>query len=94
MFSLKTEAVEVRGEKILVRELTAGARTAVLEAAKVSPLTAQIIAAQMCAVDGTGALLCKTYEQAADWPPDVVEAIADKAMNLSGMEAQAKPPKA
>lgn len=87
MFALKQKQIELRGSKIMVRELSAGARADVVAASKDSVLRAQIVTAQLCAFGDDGKPLAKTFDEAASWPPEVVEAVASEAMSLSGVGA-------
>lgn len=87
-FALKTGSAEVRDQKILVSELSAGGRREVLKAfTEGDPLKAQILCAQHCALkeDGKREFGASDFEKAAAWPPDVVTAVSDKALELSGL---------
>lgn len=81
--SLKTERVEVRGESVTVRELTAGQRVELLEVFRDNPARAMSLICSMSAFDGGEQLF--TREEAENLPPDVVDAIANVALQLSGM---------
>lgn len=81
--SLKTEAVEVRGESVTVRELTAGQRVELLTMFRDNPAQAMTLVCAMCAYDGGEPLFSR--EEAENLPPDVVDAIANVALQLSGM---------
>lgn len=86
LFPLKTQMIQVRGRELLVRELTADARAEVLAMFRADPLRAQILVAQHCALDGEGAPLFKPGDSTAgQLPPDVVQAVSDAALALSGL---------
>jgi hypothetical protein len=80
---LKTSTVEVRGETVGVVELTAGQREQLLPLFQDSPVKAMTYICAMCARED-GAQIW-TPEEAANLPPDVVDAIAGEAMRISGM---------
>lgn len=82
---LRHETVEVRGESVTVRELTAGQRVELLEAFRENAAAAMFLVCAMTARDENG--LIWTREEAAELPPDVVDSIANAALNLSGMGA-------
>lgn len=92
-FTLKTGTADVRGQKVLVRELTAGARQEVLNAFKADPLKAQIICAQHCALkdDGKPEFGPGDFDKVSAWPPDAVQAVSDLALELSGLTGPADP---
>jgi hypothetical protein len=81
--SLKTEVVEVRGESVTVRELTAGQRVELLQVFRDNPAKAMTIICAFCAFDGGEPLF--STEEADNLPPDVVDAIANTALRISGM---------
>jgi hypothetical protein len=80
---LKSETVEVRGETVTVRELTAGQRIELLEVFRENAAAAMTQVCAMAAVEDGAPIF--TAEEAEHLPPDVVDAIASTALRLSGM---------
>jgi hypothetical protein len=81
--NLRHAEVEVRGERVTVRELTAGQRAELLPLFKDNPAKVFSLVCAMCAYDGDSLLFSR--DEAESLPPDVVDAIAGEALKLSGM---------
>jgi hypothetical protein len=82
-FQLRTETIQVRGESILVRELTAGQKARWAEEAERNKFEIQYRLAALTSVDPP-----LTAEQAQELPSEVIEAICNCAMRLSGMDKE------
>jgi len=80
---LKTESVEVRGETVTVRELTAGQREKLVVVFRDNPAAAMAAVVAMCARDGSEPIWSEA--EVADLPQDVVDAIGNAALRLSGL---------
>ena len=80
---LNSEVVEVRGESVTVRELTAGQRVDLIGAFRDNPAKAMALICAMTALEDGSPLF--TGEEADQLPPDVVDKIANVALRLSGM---------
>ena len=81
---LKTSSVEVRGEMVEVVEITAGQREALIPMFKDSPVAAMRHVCAMCAVEDGEPVW--TPEEAEKLPSDVVDAVANEALRISGMD--------
>jgi hypothetical protein len=81
--NLKSSTIKVRGEEVAIRELTAGQRAQLYTVFKDDPVAAMPLVCAFCARDGGNPMF--TAEEAAELPPDVVDAIANEALKLSGM---------
>jgi hypothetical protein len=92
-FALRTEVVELRGEQLNVRELSAGARAEVLTANNLSQSEAAFVTVLHCLVDDKGAPIYgkDQMELIRALHPDVIDAVAGKALSISGLRGSADP---
>lgn len=81
--ALKSSEIQVRGETIGVVELNAAQREELLPLFQSAPVKAMRYVCAMSARENGEPIW--TPEEAAELPPDVVDAIAGEAMRLSGM---------
>lgn len=84
-FPLKEKTLEIRGQKVLVRELTAAQKAEWSTGSQGDKLRAQFFLASLCCVDPV-----LTEEEAANSPSEVIDAIAECALELSGINLQKK----
>ncbi len=90
--ALKRGKLEVRGQEIHYREMSAGDRGAVLAAYNKDPAEAGVLVVAMCVTDPEGNPLFSRDKasEVAKAAPEVVDAIARAVMKLSGMEDDPK----
>lgn len=82
-WKLKTEAVALDDNKLIVRQLTHGERHAFAEAVKEDRKAGPMFLLVTCATHHDGSAI--TGADIADMPSDLAEAALDKIMSLSGM---------
>ncbi len=86
--ALRSELVDVNGLQLRLRELSVADRGRLVQHAASSPATQAAVLVQMSAVNPDGALLFGETELDAICAlrPDVVKAIADHVMRISGLQ--------
>jgi hypothetical protein len=86
---LKTEEIEVRGQKLTIRELSLSSRGKLIEATKKDPVATAAVIVELCLLGDDGNPML-TRADCQQLPSDVVEQIAEHAMRLSGMKVAEK----
>ena len=81
MFALRTESLEVRGQRLTVSELTSGARVQWVRTTRESPDESAPLLVSLCLLEPTA-----TVDDVKGWPAEVLDEVAEAIMRVSGME--------
>lgn len=87
--ALKTLTFSVRGVDLTVRELSLAVRTELINATKDDPAGSAAVLVEHCLIDENGAPMF-SREEVQQLPAELVEAIAEQAMTVSGMKRAAE----